>query len=393
MNILLISNFFPPHKGGVETATYYTAKNLTERGHKVIVLTSKSGIEKYEIKEDIPFQVLRYKAFSLPEIRGLTQSSSLGIIPKAIFDLPKIIKKYNIQIIHLEGRFFPISWISAFLNLIIFKRPMFLTVQGRLEIGITNYIENLFDQIITKLLYRNIRKIICVSKSLEERLIRYGINEKRLFVIPNGVDISFFSPKKQSDFLNNCLKKEKKNFKKVLFVGRLDPQKGVKYLVKAIPKVIEKYDKVHFFILGNGNMEKELKNLSKSLDIEEFITFIDMIPLKKMPEVYSSADIFCLPSIHEGFPLSLAEALSMGLIIVASKTEGIPDAIEEHKNGFLVQKRNVNQLSFKLLKSLNLEEGLAKEIKHNNRDLAKKKFSWKIITKKIETLYLNDIKN
>ena len=137
MNILIISHFFPPHKGGVETASYNTAKQLAIRGHNVIVLTSKIDKSSQKIQKKDGFLVYRFKSFYLPEIIRLPQTSNFGIMPKAIFKLSRIIRKHQIQIIHAEGRFFPISFISAWLNNVIFKRPMFVTAQGRLEIGIT----------------------------------------------------------------------------------------------------------------------------------------------------------------------------------------------------------------------------------------------------------------
>ncbi|GAH30070.1 unnamed protein product, partial [marine sediment metagenome] len=91
---------------------------------------------------------------------------------------------------------------------------------------------------------------------------------------------------------------------------------------------------------------KELVNILK---INSKITFIDMVPYHSMPEFYSSCDIFCLPSIHEGFPLSIAEALSIGLVIVASTVEGTPEAIRENVNGFLFKPKNFKELSFKLI--------------------------------------------
>jgi glycosyltransferase involved in cell wall biosynthesis len=333
------------------------------------------------------FLVYRFKQYNPPELSGITQVSSLRIMPKAIWKLPKIIRKHKIQVIHAQGQLFPISWISTLLNKLIFKRPMFITVQGRLEVGISSIIENIFDRLITKLIYEKfLKKIICVSDSLKDRLIRLKIKKDKLITIPNGVDVSQFVKNPNSTFLNNYIR-NKKDYKKVVFVGRLDVQKGVEYLIRAIPNIISNYTKVHFFILGNGNLELKLKNLVKELKVQNFVTFIDFIPLEKMPEFYSSADIFCLPSIHEGFPLTIAESLSMGLIIVATAIEGVPEAIVEGKNGFLVKPKDTKDLANKLTKALNLSNEEIKKIQTNNINLSKSKYSWEKIVKDIENLY------
>ncbi len=386
MNILILSQVFPPKRGGVQTASYNTAKYLARLGHNVVVVTSKWAKERRKFHEMEGFLVYRFKSYNPPEIEGITQVSSLRFNPVMLLKLPKIIKKHNIQLIHAQGRMFPISWLTAILNKFL-KRAMYVNVQGRLEVGITGIIENIFDKIITKHIYEKYtKKIICVSESLKERLMNLKIKENKLFVIPNGVDIIEFTKIPGAKFFDKYLV-GREDFKKVIFVGRLDVQKGVEYLIRAIPIVVKTYNKVHFFILGNGNLENLLKKLAKTLDIREYITFLDMIPLEKMCEFYSSADIFCLPSLHEGFPLSIAEALSIGLVIVASAIEGIPEAIIENENGFLTTPKNVLQISEKLVKALNLNDENLKTIQKNNIKLARDKYSWENLVKEIILVY------
>ena len=386
MNILILSQVFPPKRGGVQTASYNTAKYLARLGHNVVVVTSKWAKERRKFHEMEGFLVYRFKSYNPPEIEGITQVSSLRFNPVMLLKLPKIIKKHNIQLIHAQGRMFPISWLTAILNKFL-KRAMYVNVQGRLEVGITGIIENIFDKIITKHIYEKYtKKIICVSESLKERLMNLKIKENKLFVIPNGVDIIEFTKIPGAKFFDKYLV-GREDFKKVIFVGRLDVQKGVEYLIRAIPIVVKTYNKVHFFILGNGNLENLLKKLAKTLDIRDYITFLDMIPLEKMCEFYSSADIFCLPSLHEGFPLSIAEALSIGLVIVASAIEGIPEAIIENENGFLTTPKNVLQISEKLVKALNLNDENLKTIQKNNIKLARDKYSWENLVKEIILVY------
>ncbi len=361
---------------------------MAEFGHKVVVVTSKNKFDKKKKQKKEGFLLYRFKAFNLPELKILPQISSLGFMPGAILELPKLIKKHKIQLIHAEGRFFPITFFSVLLNRIVFKKPMFISIQGRLKGGITGLIEKIYDKIVIKHLFRNITKLICVSKSLKRHFIKFKIPTKLLTVIPNGVDTSIFTKVEYPKFLDYYLM-DKEDYKKVIFVGRLDTQKGVEYLLHAIPTVIRNFPKVHFFILGNGSLETKLKKLAKKLHIQANTTFIDMIPLEKMPEFYSSADILCLPSIHAGFPLSIVEALSIGLVIVASETEGIPEAIIENKNGFLVEPKNVIQLTEKLLKALNLQDDEISQIQKNNIELAQNKYSWNFIVRQIEELYKN----
>lgn len=206
-----------------------------------------------------------------------------------------------------------------------------------------------------------------------------------LITIPNGVDIDKFT-KKKSSYLNKFLEDENEN-KRVIFVGRLDLQKGVEYLIRSIPNVFANFPKVSFFILGNGRLEDYLKKLVKILSIENHVIFLNMIPIEEMPDFYSSAEILCLPSIHEGFPLSIVEALSIGLIIVVSKTGGIPEVIKEDENGYLFEPKNIKELSLKLLKALNLPHSKIVQIQENNIKKARNIYSWETIVNEIIKIY------
>jgi len=389
MNILIISSFFPPHKGGIETAAYNTALKLSEFGHNVVVLTGRWGNANYKCKRINKFLVYRLKTFFPPEIKFLPQSSSFGIMPSAIIRINQIIKKHEIQLIHIIGRFYPISILAAIQNLLFFKIPMVISIQARLDPGIMRALEHIFDRIITRFLYNYMSKIICVSESLKKRLENYNINKNKLVMIPNGVDTLLFSNQHSSYQFDKYITNKKADCKKIFFAGRLSLQKGVQYLLKAIPIVVKHYENVHFFILGNGNLEIKLKKLAKDLKINSYVTFLDMVPLNKMPNYYSSTDIFCLPSIHEGFPLTIAEALSKGLIIVASATEGIPEAISENENGFLVKPGDFHILAQKLILALNLDEEKITNIRTNNILLANSEYSWDSIIKRVERVYKN----
>ena len=220
---------------------------------------------------------------------------------------------------------------------------------------------------------------------MKRRLIKYRVPLEALITIPNGVDIDKFT-KKKSSYLNKFLEDENEN-KRVIFVGRLDLQKGVEYLIRSIPNVFANFPKVSFFILGNGRLEDYLKKLVKILSIENHVIFLNMIPIEEMPDFYSSAEILCLPSIHEGFPLSIVEALSIGLIIVASKTGGIPEVIKEDENGYLFEPKNIKELSLKLLKALNLPHSKIVQIQENNIKKARNIYSWETIVNEIIKIY------
>ncbi len=388
MNILIITPFFPPDIGGVETVSLEKAIKFSENGHNVSVLTAKTQKEKRNYYNIGKVSVYRYKTFNLPEINFLPKISKIGFTINAFPILSKIIKIHKIQIILCETHVFPITIVSYLLNTIIFKRPIFITVLGRFNLGMWYTLEKIYDKIVTKHLFYKVDKLICSSKELMGRFLFFKIKKERLKVIPNGVDIDFFKKIPNANYFEPYLL-GKENYKKVLFAGRLDEQKGLIYLLRAIPKVLKHFKDVHFFIMGNGSLEIQLKKLAKELDINDYVTFLNSVPFEQLPYIYSSVDFLCFPSLFEGFSTIIGQTLSIGLVIIASKVEGILDAIRENENGFIFEPRNVKELSRKLLMALNMNTENIKLISKNNRKLAKQKYSWDKIICQFIKLFSN----
>lgn len=296
--------------------------------HNVVVLTRKIPEARETYKNENGINVFRIKSLGSKIFTSfIPQIQNFGIDPDAMFVIKRIIKKFNIQIIHLHGRFFPLSILTFFLNRLIFKRKIYLTVHGRLEIGLSGFIENIFDRTIFRKFLSKANKIISVSNSLRTRLINFGLKRDKIITIYNGIDENFFSNTIIKPYLRDKFNITK-NEKIVLFIGRLEKQKGVKFLLQAIPKVIRNIPDVKFVIRDQGYLKPELIILSKKLNIEKHIYFSNFVTHRKdMPYIYMDTDIFYLPSVHEGFPITIVEALASGLPIVASRIEGIPEAI------------------------------------------------------------------
>lgn len=147
---------------------------------------------------------------------------------------------------------------------------------------------------------------------------KYGIDN--IEVMYNYIDTSIFKP------LDNI----QKNSSRLLFIGRLDEQKNIKNLLYALSKVGIALD-----IYGAGNLENELKELSKELNID--VKFLGKVKNSDMPMVLNSYEYYVLPSLYEGMPKTLLEAMACGLVCIGSDTLGINEVIEDNKNGFLIK--------------------------------------------------------
>ncbi|MEJ2126366.1 MAG: glycosyltransferase family 4 protein [Candidatus Bathyarchaeota archaeon] len=230
--------------------------------------------------------------------------------------------------------------------------------------------------------------LIAVSKyTVNELTDLYGISTDKIHVIYNGVDIQKFKPRQNKTELREQFGLEP-NKKIVLFVGRLYHRKGLELLLRSIPPVLEQFSNVTFVISGTGFKEKEesLKNIAKELNIENDVKFLGYVADEKLPELYSTADIFVLPAIYENFPFAILEAQSTALPVISTNVGGIPEFLENEKNGFLIEPGDEPMLTQKLLALLQNPD-LVKKMGDLGRKMIEEQLSWDIITNQVIDLY------
>lgn len=165
-------------------------------------------------------------------------------------------------------------------------------------------------------------------------------------------------------------------------VSRLDePKKGIAILLKAARDILRRGKDVYFIIVGEGYSKTELQNMAADSSISERVKFLGF--WDNLQEIYSTLDIFVLPSISEGFPIVNLEAMASGLPVVATNVGGVPEAIINNVNGILVPPNNKNALRDAILILINNKElrekmgeaGRCNAIKYfNEKDMAKKIF-------------------
>ena len=171
---------------------------------------------------------------------------------------------------------------------------------------------------LEKILAKKTHAIITVSRALQsyERKM-LNIPENKIKVIYNGIDL----PKLQEKQLD--IRKEwgiSSNDILVGTVARLIPSKGIDFLIRAVPKVLEKHSNVKFMIVGDGPEDGKLKKLAKEINCENYIIFTGYI--EYVWYCYRAFDIFVLPSLSEGLGIAVLEAMVSGKPVIASNTGG-----------------------------------------------------------------------
>lgn len=190
-----------------------------------------------------------------------------------------------------------------------------------------------------------------ISNSIagKKELISYGVPVNRVIAIPNGKDISPFNialSKKEA--------KERLGFKEhnVLLgcVARLYKFKGHEYLIRAMPEILAKNSNAGLLVVGEGEMRPKLEALVKELRLGGTVNFLG--ERKDVPEILNGLDIFILPSLREGMPGALMEAMASGLPVVATDIDGNNELVDGEKNGILIPPADSGAISKAVLSLL-----------------------------------------
>ena len=363
MNILILVTGFPPQRlAGTELAAYSMAEHLARR-HQVHIITARDkGLPRESIEAG--FHIHRLKTVRVPV---------LGSVLYLIRLIP-LVKRCHPDIVHAQA--ISPSGLFALALKKLLGMPYVVWCQGS-EV----YLPHRLSRGILRLVLSNADAVITLTADMREVVQR--LYKREIVTIPNGVELERYQGLPGEKIRQKIgLGVEEKV---ALFVGTLRPVKGVRYLIEAMDIVVRENRLARLLVVGDGEERGELENLAKRLGVAARISFIGRKPHRDIPDYMAAADVFVLPSLSEGFPLTILEAMAAGLPIVTTRVRGLPEIIEEGGNGFLVEPRNHQQIAERLL-SLFSNDKLAEAMGQSNRDKARG-YSWQSIVERLEGLY------
>jgi glycosyltransferase involved in cell wall biosynthesis len=239
----------------------------------------------------------------------------------------------------------------------------------------------LFEKWITQKTNCNISVSLSNQKTGQDHIPNF-----ESVVIHNGIDLEKFDPdSKERKNLRHQLKIAEDAIV-VSFVGRITLQKDPLTLIKAFKEVVSIQPKAILLIVGNGDMKEEAIELAKALEIEKSIVFENF--RTDIADVLFSSEIYCLPSLWEGFPIGLLEAMAMRKAVIATKVDGSSEIIQHNKNGTLIEPQNTQMLADALLDLIN-DKNLRTQLGAEARQTIVKDFDVYKMTRKIENVYMN----
>ncbi len=216
-------------------------------------------------------------------------------------------------------------------------------------------------------------RFIAVSRYMRKELNQtFGINYNKITVIPNGVDTTVFKPREADDIRR---KYQLDNRFVVLFIGRDDPQKGVKYLVNAMKNLAKQIPGIMLVMVG----QQDIYN-------DKHILCLPRVSRSELIKLHSLSDVFVLPSVYEPFGIVLLEAMACETPCIGIRTGGMPDIIEHNRTGLLVEPRSDEGLSEAIARLYHDPEKRYRMGK-NGRAKVISDFNWKDISDKTIEVY------
>ena len=305
-----------------------------------------------------------------------------GIDYKSIFNLAKALKEYKIDIVHTHN---PGSHFYGAIAGKIAKVPVIInTKHGR------NPSYSRWNLIQKKLLSYITDKIVAVSEDARKMAIEIEkIPHRKVTTILNCIDIDKYNVKVDKELKRQELGISKDDFV-IGIVARLSPEKDHNTLLDAFRHVLDKSGQnVKLVIVGDGILKEELKQKSRILSITDNTIFLG--ERHDVPELLATFDLFVLPSLTEGISLTLLEAMSAGLPIVATNVGGNPEIVIDNKSGMIVPPQNINSMANAIIRIMS-DKDTAKQMGLAGKIRAQERFSIEAMVSQYEQLY-RDILN
>jgi glycosyltransferase involved in cell wall biosynthesis len=386
MRILHVISTFPPAYafGGPPKVAFDVCKELAKRGHYVEVYTTNAYDQRRNFKP-LNKQVIT-RNIKVTYFSNFLRINNLYVAPEMIIKLWKTIRYFDIVHIHFGRQLY-----DAFFSL---KKkglcaPYVLQAHGALpHIGRMGGTKIVYDKLFGWRTIKNASRVIALSHVEAEQYKRIGVPEKKIAIIPNGIDLSEYAelPPKGSFKKKFNIPEDKKV---ILYLGRIHKIKGIDFLVKAyayLENEMNFKDAVLVIVGPDDGYLGEIKSLVRSLGIAHSVLFTGPLYGRDKLATYVDSEMYALPSRYETFPMTLLEAYACGKPIVASRVSGLKDLVIDEETGLLFEPGNVKQLAKSIFNLLNGND-VARKMGLKGKNFVRENFAIEKVVERLEKVY------
>lgn len=344
MKILFGTDLFYQNVAGSSNFIRQLTLGLIKKGHKIYVIApSKSFNNTVSIEDGITIYGIRsvvipeaiYSSFRIPITAGPNK-------------IRRILKDISPDVINIQDHFMIGAKVAKE------ARKLGIPVIGTNHFMPENFIHYLYPprfgrKVVKKLawttflrVYKHLNLITTPTKTAADLIKNLGLKNP-IIPISNGVNLKVFNRKNNGLYLKKRFKINSEE-QIILCVGRLDIEKHVDILIKAMPFILP-YVKARLVIAGKGTEKSKLTNLAKRLGVEKNVLFTGFIPNEDLPYLYRIADLFAIASIAELQSIATLEALASGLPVVGANVIALPELIKHGENGYLFNEGDMQTLA------------------------------------------------
>ena len=307
---------------------------------------------------------------------------------RAVITIPR---SNHVKLIHLSDAL--LAPLGLALRTLL-RVPVVVTVHG-LDVTYSN---RAYQWLIPRCLKR-MDKVICVSSYTRHQCIKRGVPAELCEVVPNGVNMLEFAGRFTAQAMRNLQMvagSRLRNRKVLLTVGRLIERKGVvHFLTEVMPRIISQRHDICYLIVGEGPQRELIETRITSLHLEDYVVLVGRVDDDTLRAAYHLCDLFVMPNIPvqndiEGFGLVALEAAAAGRYVVASRLDGIPEAIVTGQNGTLLDPLDSEAFASTILELL-ADDEKRESLGRKARDYVESHYSWDIVAKRYQALFMRVI--
>lgn len=366
--------------GGAGEDTLCTIEGLDKEKYHINLVMGK------ELREDI-LKRIRNKRINFIQIQPFKSKHSFLCDPILLLKLIILFKKNHYDIVHTHATK------PGILGSIAAQIAGVPIIIHGIDINALEVSDSKFINIVKIFLEKRISKFtdayISVSEIVSQKYLKYGIGKKaKYFTVRSGIELNkFLNARKDMDIRQKWQEFGIDGEDFVIGnVGRLVDSKGHYFIFQAIKKILEirKNQPVKLLVIGEGKEKEKLIKYAKELNLEKNVIFTGY--RKDVEKLMALMDIFVLTSLREGLPRVLVQAAAVGIPSVAFNIDGIPEIIKDNYNGFLVNPRDIEQLTNRIIKYMDNEE-LVLFHGQKGRELVKGKWSIEDMVKRTDQIY------
>ena len=301
----IAASTYPEVVGGVGLHVHHMSRMQANMGHDVTVVTSDNGDRSLPREE-------RRAGYRLIRHREVARPMDNTITPGIITTLRRNVSEYDV--LHIHSHLYFSSNVAAMVSRLS-DIPTVVTNHGLISQTAPTWLQHVFNPTLGKFTFEVGDSILCYTETNKRRLEERGI-ETDISVIPNGIDCSQFKP---TDAESNH---------QLLFVGRLKDGKGPHYLLDAFGRLATAYPGLSLTLVGDGPLRSELETQAAQLGVSDRVEFLGEVPNDELPRLYNESLAFVLPSLSEGLPRTVLEAMACGTPVVTSDLEQLRPIVD-----------------------------------------------------------------